>query len=122
MNDFSPRYYAIEPLADVLEGDLGSQSVFAMLARVGLVPPAGRAAISSEAATAEDAKLLGVKRGEPLLVERRLIADQAGVPLELTEKRYDVELEWSCRSEPGRGRDALARRPRRRRDSLPRTG
>jgi GntR family transcriptional regulator len=87
-------------VTDVLDGDLGSESVFALLARAGLVPTAGRAAISSEAATAQDAKLLGVKRGEPLLVERRLIADQAGVPLELTESRYvgsryglDVEFE-----------------------------
>ncbi len=52
--------------------------------------PDGGLALRSqaEAATAEDAKLLGVKRGEPLLVERRLIHDQAGVPLELTESRY----------------------------------
>ena len=52
------------------------------------MPTAGRAAISAEAATADDAKLLGVKRGAPLLVERRLIRDQDGGPLELTESRY----------------------------------
>jgi GntR family transcriptional regulator len=29
-----------------------------------------------------------VTRGSPLLVERRVIADQRGAPLELTESRY----------------------------------
>ena len=43
---------------------------------------------AAEAATAEDARLLDVKRGAPLLVERRLIRDQAGAPLEWTESRY----------------------------------
>ena len=47
-----------------------------------------RPSCSAERATAEDAKLLGVRAGEPLLVERRLINDQDGVPLELTESRY----------------------------------
>ena len=73
---------------DLLDGDVDVASVFATLAGAGLVPTAGRAAISAEAATVEDAKLLGVKRGEPLLVERRLIHDDKGVPLELTESRY----------------------------------
>jgi GntR family transcriptional regulator len=32
--------------------------------------------------------VLGVKRRSPLLVERRLIRDQEGTPLEWTESRY----------------------------------
>lgn len=80
--------FAAARVADLLERDLGSGSLFATLAGAGLVPTAGRADISAEAASAEDAKLLGVKRGEPLLVERRLIQDQDGGPLELTESRY----------------------------------
>jgi GntR family transcriptional regulator len=75
-------------VGDLLEGDVERESVFAMLAGAGMVPTAGRAVISSQAATSEDAKLLGVKRGEPLLVERRLIHDQQGVALEWTESRY----------------------------------
>ena len=63
-------------------------AVFAVLAAAGRVPTAGRAAIAAEAATAEDERLLGVRRGAPLLVERRLINDQDGAPLELTESRY----------------------------------
>ena len=44
--------------------------------------------MTAEAATSDDAKLLEVKKGDPLLVERRLIRDQDGGPLELTESRY----------------------------------
>jgi GntR family transcriptional regulator len=82
---------AVFPAARIgtaLDGDLEEVSVFATLAAAGLVPTAGRAAIGAEAATAEDARLLGVKRGTPLLVERRLIQDQDGAPLESTESRY----------------------------------
>jgi GntR family transcriptional regulator len=75
-------------VADVLAGDLEGASIFGTLAAAGLVPTAGRAAIAAEAAGTEDAKLLRVKRGEPLLVERRLILDEDGEPLELTESRY----------------------------------
>jgi GntR family transcriptional regulator len=77
---------AVFPAARVL--DLESVSLFATLAAAGSIPTAGRAAIGAEAATAEDARLLQVKRGTPLLVERRLIDDQDGTPLELTESRY----------------------------------
>jgi GntR family transcriptional regulator len=54
----------------------------------GLVPTSGSAALAAEAATLEDARLLRVRRGAPLLVERRLIHDQDGKPLEWTESRY----------------------------------
>jgi GntR family transcriptional regulator len=80
--------FPADRVAAVLDRELGGASVFATLANAGLVPTAGRADIAAQAAGAEDAKLLGVKRGEPLLVERRLILDQDGVPLELTESRY----------------------------------
>jgi GntR family transcriptional regulator len=80
--------FPAERVEGLLGGDVETVSVFATLAAAGHVPTAGRAAISAEAASAEDAKLLGVKRGEPLLVERRLIHDEHGVPLELTESRY----------------------------------
>jgi GntR family transcriptional regulator len=80
--------FPAERVAGLLDGDVESVSVFETLARAGLVPSAGRATIAAEAATAEDAKLLGVRRGQPLLVERRLIHDSEGTPLELTESRY----------------------------------
>jgi GntR family transcriptional regulator len=75
-------------VAPVLDGQVEGASLFATLADAGLVPTGGRASLAAEAATAEDARLLGVKRGAPLLVERRLIHDQAGAPLEWTESRY----------------------------------
>ncbi len=80
--------FPAERVGALLEGDIDTVSLFATLAAAGLVPTAGRAALSAEAASAEDAKLLDVKRGAPLLVERRLIHDQDGTPLELTESRY----------------------------------
>jgi GntR family transcriptional regulator len=75
-------------VAPILERQAEGASLFATLADAGLVPTAGRASLAAEAASAEDARLLGVKRGAPLLVERRLIHDQAGRPLEWTESRY----------------------------------
>ncbi len=75
-------------VASVFEQDLESVSLFEALAAAGHVPTAGKAVIGAAAATAEDAKLLQVRRGDPLLVETRLIGDQHGTPLELTESRY----------------------------------
>jgi GntR family transcriptional regulator len=68
--------------------DLQDLSLFAALVEAGHVPTAGSAVLRAEAAAARDAKLLGVRTGAPLLVERRLILDQDGSPLELTESRY----------------------------------
>jgi GntR family transcriptional regulator len=80
--------FPAERVGEALDADLESVSLFETLAAAGEVPTAGRAMIGAEAATAEDARLLRVKKGAPLLVERRLINDQHGVPLELTESRY----------------------------------
>jgi GntR family transcriptional regulator len=71
-----------------LDADLERESLFRALVAVGLVPTSGSAALVAEAATAEDARLLRVRKGAPLLVERRLIYDQDGEPLEWTESRY----------------------------------
>jgi DNA-binding GntR family transcriptional regulator len=75
-------------VSEALETDLERQSLFEVLANTGLVPTSGSAALAAEAATAEDARLLRVRKGAPLLVERRLIRDQDGAPLEWTESRY----------------------------------
>jgi GntR family transcriptional regulator len=82
---------AVFPAARVggaLDADLERASLFETLASAGLVPTRGRAALAAEAATAEDARVLRVRKGAPLLVERRLIHDQDGEPLEWTESRY----------------------------------
>jgi GntR family transcriptional regulator len=75
-------------VGSALDGDLETGSLFEALAGSGLTPTTGRAALAAEAATAEDARYLRVRKGAPLLVERRLIRDQQGDPLELTESRY----------------------------------
>jgi GntR family transcriptional regulator len=79
-------------LAGVLmEADLETGSLFDALVSAGRVPTAGRASLGASAAKAADAKHLGIHKGGPLLVERRLIFDQAGRPLELTESRYAAD-------------------------------
>lgn len=72
----------------ILAADLERDSLHATLVAAGRVPTSGRARITAETAGAEDARLLDVPAGEPLLVERRLIVDRDSKPLELTESRY----------------------------------
>jgi GntR family transcriptional regulator len=73
---------------EVLRADLESGSLHEALVAADCVPTSGRALIASEPAEAEEASQLEVPEGWPLLVERRLIVDQDGRPLELTESRY----------------------------------
>ena len=80
--------FPADSVSEALEADLENASLFETLVAAGLVPTTGSAALAAEAATAEDARLLRVRRGAPLLVERRLIQDQDGNPLEWTESRY----------------------------------
>jgi GntR family transcriptional regulator len=80
--------FPAERVGAALGADLERESLFETLVAAGLVPTSGAAALAAEAATAEDARLLGVRKGTPLLVERRLIRDQDGRPLEWTESRY----------------------------------
>ena len=80
--------FPTDRVGDVLDQDFENESLFGALVTAGLVPTSGSAALAAEAATAEDARLLRVRKGAPLLVERRLIRDQDGEPLEWTESRY----------------------------------
>jgi GntR family transcriptional regulator len=72
----------------LLAADLSSASMHETLAAAGTVPTRGHGTVGAEAATAVDADLLDVRAGEPLLVERRVILDQRGRPMEWTESRY----------------------------------
>jgi GntR family transcriptional regulator len=72
----------------VMAADLERGSLHAALAGAGLQLRRGNATITAEAAMPEDARLLGVTRGSPLLVERRVITDSGGRPVEATESRY----------------------------------
>jgi GntR family transcriptional regulator len=75
----------------VLGVDLENGSLHEALILAGIVPSRGKASIGAEAAGSDDAVLLGVRAGEPILVERRLILDQRGRPLERTESRYAAD-------------------------------
>ncbi len=72
----------------VMHADLESGSLHDALRAGGFVPARGRATIDAEPASDEDARILGVEKGTPLLVERRVIVDLRGRPLESTESRY----------------------------------
>jgi GntR family transcriptional regulator len=76
-------------LVELLESaDLEHTSLHDTLVHGGHIPTMGRARLGAEAAGPGDATLLGVPEGSPLLVEKRVIHDQDGVPLELCESRY----------------------------------
>ncbi len=72
----------------VMAADLETGSLHEALISEGIVPSRGKSSIGAEAATGDDAVLLGVGAGAPMLVERRLILDQRGRPIERTESRY----------------------------------
>ncbi len=76
---------------DVMHADLEDGSLHDVLREGGFVPARGRATIVAEVAGEEDAHLLGVAPGTPLLVERRVIVDLRGRPLESTESRYPAD-------------------------------
>jgi GntR family transcriptional regulator len=108
----------------VMAADLGRGSLHEALVAGGFVPWRGHAVIVAESATASDAQALRVNVGDPLLVERRVILDQHGVPLEATESRYPadryaLEVGFSveerairpARSRPSRSRSIAVDRP-----------
>lgn len=72
----------------VMSADLEHGSLHDAVARGGLVLRAGTGTIGAAVATAADARLLDLRRGDPLLVERRVIGDAQGRPIEATESRY----------------------------------
>jgi GntR family transcriptional regulator len=83
---------AVFPAAKVAEllesADLEHASLHDTLVHGGRIPTMGRARLGAAAAGSDDAALLGVPEGSPLLVEKRVIHDQDGLPLELCESRY----------------------------------
>jgi GntR family transcriptional regulator len=80
--------FSAELAEGLMAADLEHGSLHQALLALGRVPTAGTASLRAEPATKDDAKLLGMRTGQALLVERRLIFDQTGAPLELTESRY----------------------------------
>ncbi len=72
----------------VLAADLEHGSLHEALLSAGFALRRGTGTIEAEAATDEDARLLELAPGHPLLVERRVIADVHGRRIEATESRY----------------------------------
>jgi GntR family transcriptional regulator len=77
--------------AAVLRSNLEKESLHTVLVRSGFLPTRGRATLWAEPAGAEDSRWLQMRRGDPMLVERRIILDQRGRPLEYTESRYPAD-------------------------------
>lgn len=75
----------------VLTADLESGSLHAAITAGGQSLRSGSGTVAAGAATAEDARLLDVRRGDPLLIERRVIVDDEGRRIEATESRYPAD-------------------------------
>lgn len=75
----------------VMTADLARGSLHETLARSGYVLRRGTGTIAAAAATAEEARLLGIRTGDPLLVERRVIVDAHGRRIEATESVYPAD-------------------------------
>ena len=75
----------------VMTADLADGSLHETLGRAGIVLHGGTSTIGAAAATPDDARLLEVRIGDPLLVERRIIADGHGRRIEATESRYAAD-------------------------------
>jgi GntR family transcriptional regulator len=72
----------------LLSADLANGSLHQALADNGHAPAQATGTQVAAAATGQDAALLDLPAGAPLLVERRLITTQDGTPIERTETRY----------------------------------
>jgi GntR family transcriptional regulator len=75
----------------VLGADLESGSLHAAISESGLTLESGTGTVGAGAATAEDARLLEIRRGDPLLIESRVIVDDTGRRVESTESRYPAD-------------------------------
>jgi GntR family transcriptional regulator len=75
----------------VMAADLAKGSLHETLGGAGIVLRRGSSTIGAAAATDDDARLLAIRPGDPLLVERRVISDGHGRRIEATESRYPAE-------------------------------
>ncbi|MEA2631039.1 MAG: GntR family transcriptional regulator [Chloroflexota bacterium] len=75
----------------VMTADLANGSLHETLGRAGIVLRRGTGTVAAAAATAEDARLLAMRQGDPLLVEQRVIVDGHGRRVEATESRYPAD-------------------------------
>lgn len=93
----------------VLTADLERASLHAALVAAGTVLANGHARIWAGTAGPDDAAVLELDEGSALLVERRIILDGRGVPVERTESRYaadryGLEVHFDVERDTGPGR------------------
>jgi GntR family transcriptional regulator len=72
----------------VMTADLEGGSLHEALRRAGHHLRRGHGTIRAATATAEDARLLAIRHGDPILIEQRVISDPHGRRIEATESRY----------------------------------
>jgi GntR family transcriptional regulator len=77
--------------ASILEEDLERGSIHAAFERLGRRPTEADARVSARRAVAAERHALDLGPGSVVLVERRIISDQDGLPLEHTETIYAAE-------------------------------
>lgn len=99
--------------AGVLAADLERGSLHEALTGLGRTPTTAHAWITARLATKPEAKLLDVALRGPLLIERRVILDAAGEPLESTEtlyvpERYVIDATFTLNSPGSSGVRATA--------------
>lgn len=75
----------------VMAADLRHESLHLILSAAGYGLRRGTAVVTADSASIDDARLLEVARGAPMLVERRIITDPHGRPIEVTESRYPAD-------------------------------
>lgn len=78
-------------LAPVLDGDLETVALHAVMERLGRVPSQAHARVSARLAEADECDLLELNAAGVLLCELSIISDQHDIPLEYTETRYAAE-------------------------------
>lgn len=79
----------VEPVGRLLlDCDLDSGSVYAQLGRLGIVFAEAQQRIAAISASPEQARLLDVRRGAPLLQVHRRVLDPEGVPIEASSDTY----------------------------------
>lgn len=77
--------------AGILEADMARESLHAVFERLGHRPMKAHATVSARRASSRERRLLELGSTGVVLAERRVISDQAGMPLEHTETRYAAE-------------------------------
>jgi len=82
------RVALIPEAADVLKTDLENGSLHEALRAINIVPHVASSWITARVASAKEAKDLKLQSNIPLLVEKRVIDDVKGNPIEFTETAY----------------------------------